>query len=131
MSRGSGAGERGAEPPPVQTKGVSQCVLRDVLGLYEDREVQQVLEEHREGVTSPSCLALVLSFPNSDGGTQPAGWGGIPAGPQQSQLRAVLRNSSTTRRALCLPWLCPPPGKVPVGSHRPPADPTCLWPPTS
>lgn len=82
-------------------------------------------------MTTPSCLALVLSFPNSDGGTQPAGWGGIPAGPQQSQLRVVLRNSSATRRTLCLPWLCPPPGKVPVGRHRPPADPTCLWPPTS
>lgn len=82
-------------------------------------------------MTSPSCLALVLSFPYSDGVMQPAGWGGIPAEPQQFQLKAVLRNPSTTRQTLCLPWLCPSPGKAPVGSHRPPADPTCLWPPTS
>lgn len=82
-------------------------------------------------MTSPSCLALVLSFPYSDGVMQPAGWGGIPAEPQQFQLKAVLRNPSTTRQTLCLPWLCPSPGKAPVGSHRPPADPTCLCPPTS
>lgn len=62
---------------------------------------------------------------------QPTGWGGIPAGPQQSQLRAVLRNPSATRRTLCLPWLCPLPGKAPVGSPSPPTDQTCLWPPTS
>lgn len=114
--------------PPCKPKGSPSVHHGTCWGCYEDREVQQVLEL-REGVTSPSCLALLLNFPYSNEGMQPTGWGGIPAGPQQSQLRAVLRNSSSTRRTLSLPWLCPLPSKAPMGSHGPPADPTCLWHP--
>lgn len=45
-AQGRGEGHRAT--PPVQTRRVSQGAVRDMPGL----------EEQREGVTSPSCLAL-------------------------------------------------------------------------
>lgn len=107
MPREHRAGEKGAEPPlpcanqkclPVCSKGHAGTVPRT-------RGEQWVLEEEREGVTSPSCLAvgellialcrcesgpLVLSFLHGQCRVQAAGWGGTTVAPQQPQLRVVL-----------------------------------------